>query len=133
MSERTSGVYAASQLSCGREQSRELLAKCITFFDRSEAEKIFQEEREACGKGRKASSVLTSLPKDPASLRKCFEAGAQVCLLYGLGKCRKSEQHCGKAHVCPFCAKPEKGCIAKNQMGSINHHVSNSAGDARSR
>lgn len=62
------------------------------------------------GRAQKPGANATALE----SLRSGFAGGAQVCQLWGLGACSKSESACGKAHVCPFCGSSDKACFLKH-------------------
>ena len=130
-------IHKGSLPARGREQSRELFGSRVSKLNESAAEKLFQEERDRASttQSKCQTSVMSAIRNaDSVGLRDAFEAGSQACLLYGLGACTRSEASCGKAHVCPYCGQPTRGCLVKNHWGSISRHApQQDRSDARGR
>lgn len=73
--DRMSSAHLGSQLSHGREQSRELLGRRMSYFDRSEAERFLQEEPGAANTRKVGGAALSNRSSsDVSNLRECFKA-----------------------------------------------------------
>ena len=56
------------------------------------------------------------------SLMAAFAAGAEVCILWGFGKCRRGN-NCAKAHICPVCGLTGQACIVNNHAALFKKHL----------
>ena len=81
----------------------------------SAADRLLQEERDIKPRNTPTGRSLQS-HFDPSgrragieTLKAALSGGTVVCLLWCLNVCTKSENHCGKLHMCPFCGSSTKG------------------------
>ena len=128
---RCHGVCLDALKARGGDEVRACFRETCESFDAGAADRLLAEEAaatpQAAGSGqtraaRPAASAASAEAVD--TLKSGFASGAQVCQLWGLGACSKSETACGKAHVCPFCGSTEKGCFLKhpNHMATLKRH-----------
>lgn len=129
--QRAYGVCLDALKARGGDEVRACYRETCEHFDTGAADRLLTEE--AMGILPSASSVGPSRGQRPSSgsaglesLRSGLSAGAQVCLLWGLGACSKTESSCGKLHMCPYCGSTDKGCFVKhpNHMSSFKRHAS---------
>ena len=116
------------------EEVRVLYRQACQEFDQTLADRCLEEERAAAGGSLHgvapaARQVRSSSNTGSAnaSLVAAFADGAEVCFLWGAGKCQRGDS-CIKAHVCPFCGSKNKGCLLTNHTAFFKKHMSSTAG-----
>jgi hypothetical protein len=124
------GVCMSALKARSGEQVREAYRETCEIFNENSADRRLEEETSrglgaqgTPGASRGASATGSRPSAGQASdVRAAVGAGARFCLLYGLGKCSKTEAACGITHMCPYCGGEAKGCLSQNHGGSIKRH-----------
>jgi hypothetical protein len=93
---------------------RELYRTACSDFDKELAHRCLEEEKAGSteSSGRQAPWLRppsNQAAKKPANdaLVTAFADGAEVCIIWGFGKCQRGD-NCAKAHVCPVCGSKER-------------------------
>ena len=132
------GVCLRSLKARSGDNAREILRSSCEEFSESKASRLLAEEaRVLRDSPSEAPASDAGIPDDPSrtvpkdALKKALSDGAQLCFLWAVGKCSKTEQSCGKVHACPICnGVSTKGCLLKNHSDMLARHIkTNSAGD----
>jgi hypothetical protein len=122
--------YIASTITENMDQTRMMFAREALQLKESSVDRLLQEERDTkavspAGRGSLADSSHAQRNRGNGNeaLRTGLSSGGEVCLLWCLNICSKSENHCNKVHMCPFCGSRTKGCVRQNHLGTIVKHV----------
>ena len=125
---RSHGVCLDALKARSGEEVRACYREACETYDAGAADRLLAEEASLPRARQEPGATKTARPAATGdaleSLKAGIAGGAQVCLLWGMGACSKSEPACGKAHVCPYCGGFDKGCLLRhpNHLATIKRH-----------